>query len=427
MSFFRLVPNLTIMAPKDFKELEEMLEFAVNLNKPVVIRYPRGGEDEYKIEKQEKIQLGKAEIEKEGKDLTIIAIGKTVAKAMKIAEEMEKEQKDISVEVINTRFLKPIDKETISKSIEKTKKIITIEDGTIINGLATAIQEIIIEKNLQEIKMKNYAYPDKYIQHGSIEELEKKYGLDKETIKKDWKRDLRNVPPIPLLKKGRKMDKQQLLKDYKKQEDKMCLSQVLDKMEFSKNREKIEYTDFLDMYQVSLVENFFRKIKFENYQLYGGYEEAERKVAIIYPEKYDEKMLKKNYNKIVKVVRILLPEEEKGKYSHRNYLGGIVKLGLKREKVGDIIVCEKGADIITLEDFADILKQQLPILTRFENSKINIEEIQNLQKRELKVEQVKIIVPSLRLDNFVSDLARTSRSKAVQILKQERVFVNRTK
>lgn len=220
------------------------------------------------------------------------------------------------------------------------------------------------------------------------------------------------------------MDKQQLLKDYKKQEDKICLSQVLDKIEFSKTREKIEYTDFLDMYQVSLVENFLRKIKCENYKLYGGYEEAERRVLIIYPEKYDEKMLEKNYSKMIKVIRIRLPEEEKGKYSHRNYLGGIVKLGLKREKVGDIIVCEEGADIITLQEFADILKQQLPSLTRFENADITIEEIQNLQIREIKVEQVKIIVPSLRLDNFVSDLARTSRSKAVQIIDQERVFVN---
>ena len=220
------------------------------------------------------------------------------------------------------------------------------------------------------------------------------------------------------------MDKLQLLKDYKKQEDKMCLSQVLDKIEFSKTRDKIECTDFLDMYQVSLVENFFRKIKFENYQLYGGYQESERKIAIIYPEKYDEKMLQKNYGKIVKVVRVILPEEEKGKYSHRNYLGGIVKLGLKREKVGDILVFEDGADIITIQDFAEILKQQLPSLTRFENSNIEIKEIQELRKREVNMETIKIIVPSLRLDNFVSDLAKTSRNKASQIIEQERVFIN---
>ena len=220
------------------------------------------------------------------------------------------------------------------------------------------------------------------------------------------------------------MDKQQLLKDYKKQEDKLCLSQVLDKIEFSKTREKLEYTDFLDMYQVALVENFLKKIKFENFKLYGGYDEAERKIAIIYPEKYNEAMLEKNYNKILKIIRVQLPEEEQGNYSHRNYLGGIVKLGLKREKVGDIIVYNEGADIITLDDFTDILKSQLPSLTRFENSNITIENINNLKPKEIKVEHIKIIVPSLRLDNFVSDLAKTSRSKANQIIEQERVFIN---
>ena len=70
------------------------------------------------------------------------------------------------------------------------------------------------------------------------------------------------------------MNKQELLKDYKRQEDKICLSQVLDKIEFSKTRNKIETTDFLDMYQISLVENFLKKIKFTKYKLYGGYEDA---------------------------------------------------------------------------------------------------------------------------------------------------------
>lgn len=214
------------------------------------------------------------------------------------------------------------------------------------------------------------------------------------------------------------------LNEYKKQDDKMCLSRLLDKIEASKSKDKIETTDFLDMYQVALVENFLRKIKFENYQLYGGYDEAERKVAVIYPKKIDKKMLEKNYSKILKIVRVLLPEEEHGKYAHRNYLGGIVKLGLNREKIGDILVTEEGADIITVEGFANILKQRLPSLTRFESSDITIEEIQNIKKRKIKIEEIKIIVPSLRLDNIVSDLAKTSRSKAVQIIEQERVFIN---
>ncbi len=176
MAFFRLVPNLTIMAPKDFRELEDMLEFAVELKKPVVIRYPRGGESEEKFEEHKQIAYGKAEIIKEGTDISIIAIGKMVARAKQLAEELEK--KKINAEVINTRFLKPLDKKTIKQSIEKTKNVITIEDGTIINGLATAVKELIIDKKMKDIKIQNYAYPDEFIKHGSVEELEKLYGLD---------------------------------------------------------------------------------------------------------------------------------------------------------------------------------------------------------------------------------------------------------
>ena len=180
MAFFRLVPNLTIMAPKDFKELEEMLEFAVNLKRPVVIRYPRGGEAKEKFEKCEEIKLGKAEIIKKGSDISIIAIGKTVARAKKIADMLEKE--DINAEVINARFLKPLDEETIKTSIEKTKRVITIEDGTTINGLGTAVKELIIKEKLEEVDIQTFAYPDEFIKHGTVEELEKIYHQDVKSI-----------------------------------------------------------------------------------------------------------------------------------------------------------------------------------------------------------------------------------------------------
>ena len=88
------------------------------------------------------------------------------------------------------------------------------------------------------------------------------------------------------------------------------------------------------------------------------------------------------------------------------------------------MVSNDGADIVVMEDFSEILKNELPSLTRFENSKISIQEISDIRKREIKIEEISIIVPSLRLDNIVSDLAKTSRSKAAQIINQERVFVN---
>ena len=206
MAFFRLVPNLVIMAPKDFKELEDMLEYVVKLNKPIIIRYPRGGEDKKtKFEKHDKIKLGKVEIlrridenlkfknqiienqtkneqmekTKNKPQLSIIAIGKMVSRAMNIAEEI---QDKIDVEVINARFLKPFDNQTIIKCIQKTKNVVTIEDGTIINGLGTTVKELISDNKLEGIKIECFAYPDEFIKHGKVEELEEIYGLDENTI-----------------------------------------------------------------------------------------------------------------------------------------------------------------------------------------------------------------------------------------------------
>ena len=189
LSFFNIIPNINIMAPKDFKELEDMLEYAVTVNKPMVIRYPRGGEEKTKFEKHEKIELGKAEILREGEDLTIIAIGKMVARGLEIADALEKD--GIKSEVVNTRFLKPIDSETILKSIKKTKRVITIEDNILEGGLASIIKELIIDNNINT-KIRCFGYPDKFIKHGDILEIEKKYGLDEESLIRNTKELLNN-------------------------------------------------------------------------------------------------------------------------------------------------------------------------------------------------------------------------------------------
>ena len=181
MAFFRLVPNLTIMAPKDFREFEDMLEFAINYNRPIVIRYPRGGEDQnVKFEKHEKIETGKAEIikdfkkdnNKNKKKTTIIAIGKMVSRAMNVAKSEEKVGNDVCI--INARFLKPLDKESILKRLKQSDKVIIIEDGTRINGLSTVVKEIIAEEKML-LDIETQAYPDEFIQHGTVEQLEKIY------------------------------------------------------------------------------------------------------------------------------------------------------------------------------------------------------------------------------------------------------------
>ena len=180
LAFLNIVPNITIMAPKDFIELRQMLEFAVNYNGPIAIRYPRGGEEKTKFLTHEKIEKGKAEILREGEDVTIVAIGKMVAKAQNVADILEK--KGIEAEVINARFLKPLDKETITNSIEKTKNVITIEDGTIEGGLGTVIEELIQEEKLKDVIFNKFGYPDRFIKHGKTEEIEEIYGLTEKNI-----------------------------------------------------------------------------------------------------------------------------------------------------------------------------------------------------------------------------------------------------
>ena len=184
MSFFKIIPNLTIMCPKNFKELEMMMDQAIELKKPVVIRFPRGGESNIIFNTNKRLQLGKCEILKEGTDITLIGIGKTVSKAVEISEELQKE--NIASEVINIRYLKPLDRNVIIESIKKTKKVVVMEDSTIIGGLCTSIKELIAEENIKS-KSLFYGYQDKFISHGTPEELEKKYKLNKEKIIEDIK------------------------------------------------------------------------------------------------------------------------------------------------------------------------------------------------------------------------------------------------
>ncbi len=179
LSFFNIIPNLTIMAPKNFKELEDMLEFATKLNKPVVIRYPRGGEGKNVFKENTKIEYGKAEILQEGNDISILAIGKMVDRAIDLCNKLKED--NINAEVINIRFLKPLDKETIINSVKKTKNCITIEDNILLGGLASNVKELLLDNKL-DVNIKTFGYPNKFIKHGSVENIEKKYGLDTESI-----------------------------------------------------------------------------------------------------------------------------------------------------------------------------------------------------------------------------------------------------
>lgn len=221
------------------------------------------------------------------------------------------------------------------------------------------------------------------------------------------------------------MNKQEVLEKYN-EEDRIILSRVMDKIELSKTKNKIASTDFLDGHEQKIALDLLQKTKTKNYVFFGGIKDAERKTLIIYPEKLsnifeNEIPNKKEY---IELIRIILPKELHAKYTHRDYLGGIMKTGIKREKIGDIIVYDEGADILVIPEVIKYLQYNLPELTRFSKAKIAVENIENVKEIENKYQDIEIIVPSMRIDSIVSELARVSRNKATEIIKQERVFIN---
>lgn len=221
------------------------------------------------------------------------------------------------------------------------------------------------------------------------------------------------------------MDKS-ILNQYKKPEEKLTLSKVIDKIEFCKMRNQVQVTHFLDLAQQQLISKFLNSQKQKNYILFGGFEAAERAIYFFYPNKLETlvKEEKLNFNEWIKVIRITLPNETQGQYEHRNYLGALMKLGIKREMIGDILVDEKGADILVYYDSLSFLLTNLPSLTRFQKAIIEEIPLAEIKKLKIKKEQFTITVSSMRLDNIVAELAKCSRSKALEFLEQERILVN---
>ncbi len=215
-------------------------------------------------------------------------------------------------------------------------------------------------------------------------------------------------------------------KDYKEKngsnEEELLISKVEDKISFSKTKNKITYTDFLTIQERSIVEKYLKVNKINNNFFFGGNENAERGVYIFYPDKLDENIVKNNLDDIFDVIKIINNKEEK--YEHGVYLSALMKLGLKREKIGDIIVKEDGADILVFKENSMYIENGLKQLTRFRKSDFKVTNLEELESKELEFEELSIIVSSIRLDCFVSELAKASRNKAEELIELGKVFVN---
>lgn len=215
------------------------------------------------------------------------------------------------------------------------------------------------------------------------------------------------------------MNKQEVLSKYKKEEDKLLIAKIIDKQVESDIKGKTTHTDFLDMAQQKLANSFIQKQKIDNCKWQGGYLEAQRKKLYFYPKKG----VKQDEIEIG-VLRVKLPKDKIGKYEHRIYLGGLLKLGIKREKIGDILVLEDGADILVEKEILSFLVTHLNDLVRFQKVSCQEEELKNIKIPMQRKEERKIIVSSMRLDTVISAIIGCSKSKAEEYLKEERVVLN---
>lgn len=208
----------------------------------------------------------------------------------------------------------------------------------------------------------------------------------------------------------------------KKEEDKLLIAKIEDKIRFCNSKNKITYTDFMQLNEKSLAKKILNDKKIKKYFFFGGINNPDREIIVFFPDKLTEEMARNNLKNIIKVIYIKLPNNQH--YDHKEYLSGIMKLGIKREKFGDIIVRDNGADVIVLNEILDYLIINLPELTRFKKSEISVKNFFDINEKEENFEEYNIIISSNRLDNFVAELARCSRSMAQEILNQDRVFVN---
>lgn len=203
-------------------------------------------------------------------------------------------------------------------------------------------------------------------------------------------------------------------------EDKIILANAEDKFHQCMNQYCMTYTNFLDLRQRSLLEKKVRELgggtDGMKCTFYGGYEDAERTLAVFLPDYADISECP------LCIIRIKVPSGGR-KLTHRDYLGSLLGLGIKREMIGDILTEDNGADVIVLEDIKDFI---LLNYSKAGRTYLELEElpIQKLHIPEQRTMMIKDTVASLRLDNIVASAFQLSRGKAAEAIRAGLVFVN---
>lgn len=176
ISYLSHMPGMTVLAPRDFAELYEMMEYALTLDGPAAIRYPRGGQ---KVLPEEfgvySIEAGRAQKLISGSDVEIWACGNMVYDAFEVFKILD--SRGIRAGVVNARFISPVDSVTLEETDGRVKLIVTMEDNILKGGFGSQISAL-----AKKTQVLSFGWPDRFIEHGSVDELKRKYGLDSESV-----------------------------------------------------------------------------------------------------------------------------------------------------------------------------------------------------------------------------------------------------
>lgn len=177
IAFLRHIPNLVIMMPKDENEGQHMVYTAIQYDDgPIALRFPRGNGLGVKLDEElKKIPIGTWEVLREGRDLAILTFGTMISMALEAAEKLAKE--NISVKVVNARFIKPMDEEMLHDLLESNIPILTIEEAVLQGGFGSAVLEFAHDHGYHQTVINRMGIPDRFIEHGSVKELLKEIGL----------------------------------------------------------------------------------------------------------------------------------------------------------------------------------------------------------------------------------------------------------
>lgn len=179
LSYLNLVPNIIVMAPKDSKELNLMMDLSLELDSPLAIRYPRGNAYDIDLGEYEPIKLGSYEVLSQGKDIAILAIGIMVKHSIEAKKILL--ESDVNPTIVNARFLKPVDEKMLHSLFKEYKTIVTIEDNVIAGGFGSRINKFAIENGYKS-KIVNIGLPEEFVPHGNADDIYESINLSPSKI-----------------------------------------------------------------------------------------------------------------------------------------------------------------------------------------------------------------------------------------------------